>query len=63
MQAILLKVLKVVGSKLLMGLLQECVKELEKRTDNTVDKNDVNRVKEIAVNNVVKGIKPEVLIK
>ena len=63
MQAILLKVLKVVGSQLLMGLLQEGVKELEKRTDNTVDKNDVNRVKEIAVNNVVKGIKPEVLIK
>ena len=63
MQAIVLQILKVVGSKLLMGLLQESVKELEKRTDNTVDKNDVNRVKEIAVNNVVKGIKPEVLIK
>ena len=63
MQAIVLQILKVVGSKLLMGLLQECVKELEKRTDNTVDKNDVNRVKEIAVNNVVKGVKPKVLIK
>lgn len=63
MQAILLKVLKVVGSQLLMGLLQEGIKELEKRTDNTVDKNDVNRVKEIAVNNVVKGVKPKVLIK
>ena len=63
MQAIVLQILKVVGSKLLMGLLQESVKELEKRTDNTVDKNDGNRVKEIAVNNVVKGIKPEVLIK
>lgn len=63
MQDILLKVLKVVGSQLLMGLLQEGVKELEKRTDNTVDKNDVNRVKEIAVNNMVKGIKPKVLIK
>lgn len=54
MQAIVLQILKVVGSKLLMGLLQEGIKQLEKREDNTVSKKDVERVREIAKNNLVK---------
>lgn len=54
MQAILLQILKVVGSRILMGLLQEGIKELERRTDNTVGKKDVERVREIAKNNFVK---------
>ena len=62
MQAILLKILKVVGSKILMGLLQEGVKELEKRADNTVDKKDVERVKQIASNNLVKGQRVKVIV-
>lgn len=62
MQAILLKILKVVGSQILMGLLQEGVKELEKRKDNTVDKNDVERVKQIASNNLVKGQRVKVIV-
>lgn len=62
MQAILLKILKVVGSQILMGLLQEGVKELEKRTDNTVDKKDVERVKQIASNNLVKGQRVKVIV-
>ena len=55
MQALVLQILKVVGSKLLMGLLQEGIKQLEKREDNTVSKKDVERVREIAKNNLVKG--------
>ena len=62
MQAILLKILKVVGSQILMGLLQEGVKELEKRTDNTVDKKDVERVKQIASSNLVKGQRVKVIV-
>lgn len=62
MQAILLKILKVVGSQILMGLLQEGVKELEKRTDNTVDKKDVERVKQIASSNLVKGQRVKVTV-
>lgn len=54
MQALVLQILKVVGSKLLMGLLQEGIKQLEKREDNTVSKKDVERVREIAKNNLVK---------
>ena len=54
MQALVLQILKVVGSKLLMGLLQEGIKQLEKREDNTVTKKDVERVREIAKNNLVK---------
>ena len=45
-----------------MGLLQEGVKELEKRTDNTVDKKDVERVKQIASNNLVKGQRVKVIV-
>ena len=62
MQAILLQILKVVGSQILMGLLQEGVKELEKRTDNTVDKKDVERVKQIASSNLVKGQRVKVIV-
>ena len=62
MQAILLKILKVVGSQILMGLLQEGVKELEKRTDNTVDEKDVERVKQIVSNNLVKGQRVKVIV-
>lgn len=54
MQALVLQILKVVGSKLLMGLLQEGIKQLEKREDNTVSKKDVERVREIVKNNLVK---------
>ena len=54
MQALVLQILKVVGSKLLMGLLQEGIKQLEKREDNTVSKKDVEHVREIAKNNLVK---------
>ena len=54
MQTLVLQILKVVGSKLLMGLLQEGIKQLEKREDNTVTKKDVERVREIAKNNLVK---------
>ena len=54
MRALVLQILKVVGSKLLMGLLQEGIKQLEKREDNTVSKKDVERVREIAKNNLVK---------
>lgn len=54
MQALVLQILKVVGSKLLMGLLQEGIKQLEKREDNTVSKKDVERVREIAKSTLVK---------
>ena len=62
MQAILLKILKVVGSQILMGLLQEGIKVLEKRTDNTVDEKDVERVKQIISNNLVKGQRVKVIV-
>lgn len=62
MQAIHLQILKIVGSRILMGLLQEGIKELEKRTDNTVDKKDVERVKQIASNNLVKGQRVKVIV-
>lgn len=62
MQAILLQILKVVGSRILMGLLQEGIKVLEKRTDNTVDAKDVERVKQIVSNNLVKGQRVKVIV-
>lgn len=62
MQAILLQILKVVGSRILMGLLQEGIKVLEKRTDNTVDEKDVELVKQIVSNNLVKGQRVKVIV-
>ena len=62
MQAIILQILKVVGSRILMGLLQEGIKVLEKRTDNTVDAKDVERVKQIVSNNLVKGQRVKVIV-
>lgn len=53
MNPILLGVLKQFGSKILMNLLEESVKELAKRVDNTVDHNDVAKIKQIKDSNVI----------
>ena len=52
MKAILLPILKTLGSRVLMTLLEELVKVLRDRADNTVDETDVARVQAIRTTNV-----------
>lgn len=52
MNAVVAGLLKSLASRALMALLEAGVEELKKREDNTVDQNDVDRVKFIKDNNV-----------
>ena len=52
MKAILLPILKTLGSRVLMTLLEELVKVLHDRADNTVDETDVAKVQSIRTTNV-----------
>ena len=52
MKAILLPILKTLGSRVLMTLLEELVKVLRDRADNTVDETDVAKVQAIRTTNV-----------
>ena len=52
MKAILLPILKTLGSRVLMTLLEELVKVLRDRADNTVDDTDVSKVQTIRATNV-----------
>ena len=52
MKTILLPILKTLGSRVLMTLLEELIKVLRDRTDNTVDETDVAKVQAIRANNV-----------
>ena len=52
MKAILLPILKTLGSRVLMTLLEELIKVLRDRTDNTVDESDVAKVQAIRATNV-----------
>ena len=51
MKAILLPILKTLGSRVLMALLEELIKVLRDRSDNTVDNTDVAKVQAIRANN------------
>ena len=52
MKAILLPILKTLGSRVLMTLLEELIKVLRDRTDNTVSEADVAKVQAIRTTNV-----------
>ena len=52
MKAILLPILKTLGSHVLMTLLVELIQVLRDRSDNTVDHTDVAKVQAIRANNV-----------
>ena len=52
MKAILLPILKTLGSRVLMTLLEELVKVLRDRSDNTVDHTDVAKVQAIRATNM-----------
>lgn len=53
MKAILLPILKTLGSRVLMALLEELIKVLRDRSDNTVDNTDVAKVQAILSTKVV----------
>ena len=52
MKAILLPILKTLGSRVLMTLSEELVKVLRDRSDNTVDHTDVAKVQAIRATNM-----------
>ena len=52
MKAILLPILKTLGSRVLMALLEELIQVLRDRSDNTVDDTDVSKVQTIRATNV-----------
>ncbi|MGI4167562.1 hypothetical protein ACR2VI_27295 [Klebsiella pneumoniae] len=52
MSPVIMNILKTLGSKMLMLLLEEGIKELKERNDNTVDDKAVAAVRAIRESNV-----------
>lgn len=52
MSPVLLKMLKALGSELLMKLLEFGMEELKSRDDNTVKQEDVDKIASIRANNI-----------